>query len=345
MRFQAAAGCISPAELPVAAGLNHSRKDEAALATYRLEPERATLHGKFSRELPPVLTIESGDSVVYRTLDAAWGVGPRAHPGAERPKFSPLDPELDRGHCLTGPVAIRGARPGATLAVRINEVRPGTYGFTSAGGVPNWPHRQLGLDEKEQVALDWSLDPSTLTARSRFGNFPWGVRLRPFMGVMGMPPDEPGLHSTVPPRHCGGNIDCKELVPGSTLFLPVAVEGGLFSTGDGHAAMGDGECAGPALECPMERVDLTFTVLPDLRLSMPRADTPAGWITFGFHEDLNEAAAVALREMVALIGELYGASRQEALALASVAVDLHISQVVNGVKGVHAVLPPGAIHR
>ena len=170
------------------------------------------------------------------------------------------------------------------------------------------------------------------------------VRLRPFMGVLGMPPAEAGWHRTAPPRPCGGNLDCKELIAGSTLYLPIAVPLGLFSVGDGHAAQGDGEVSGTAIECPMERVRLTFDLLPDLRLTTPRAETPAGWLTLGMATDLHEAAMIALDAMVDLLGERLGLVRREALALASVAVDLHVTQLVNGgVLGVHALLPHGAI--
>ena len=153
---------------------------------------------------------------------------------------------------------------------------------------------------------------------------------------MGMPPDEPGRHSTVPPRTCGGNLDCKELVSGSTLWLPIAVDGALFSCGDGHAAQGDGEVAGTAIECPMERAELTFG-LEDRELTAPLARGADGaWMTFGLHEDLDEAAIGALDAMLALLGERLGLSRRDALAYASVHVDLRVTQIVNLVKGVHA---------
>ncbi|MCA9907620.1 MAG: acetamidase/formamidase family protein, partial [Anaerolineae bacterium] len=152
-----------------------------------------------------------------------------------------------------------------------------------------------------------------------------------------------GVHSTVPPRPTGGNIDCKELIVGSTLYLPIAVEGGLFSTGDGHAVQGDGEICVTAIECPVDRVDLTFDLLDDMPLTTPIANTPAGWITLGFHEDLDEALVIALEAIVALLQRLHGLSRLDALALASLTVDFRITQVVNQVRGVHAVLPHGAI--
>lgn len=157
--------------------------------------------------------------------------------------------------------------------------------------------------------------------------------------------DAEGPQSTYPPRASGGNIDCRELLPGSRLFLPIAVRGGLFSTGDGHAVRGDGEVAGPALECPMESVELEFHLHPELRLEMPRAHTPAGWITFGFHTTLDEAAALALDGMLNLMGDLLGVDRREALALASLAADLRITQMVNGVRGAHAVLSHEVLER
>jgi acetamidase/formamidase len=168
------------------------------------------------------------------------------------------------------------------------------------------------------------------------------VALRPFMGVMGMPPDEPGDHGTGPPRQCGGNLDCKELVAGTRLFLPVAVAGGLFSVGDGHAVQGDGEVSGVAIECPMERVELSFH-LHDTPRSTPQAKTGEGWLTFGLDQDLNEAMRMAVSGMLDLMVDQHGMGRKEALALASLVVDLRITQIVNGTRGVHAVLPDGAI--
>ena len=165
------------------------------------------------------------------------------------------------------------------------------------------------------------------------------------MGVMGMPPASPAPAPTGPPRATGGNIDCRELVVGSTLYLPIEVEGGLFSAGDGHAAQGDGEVSGTAIECPMDRAALRFELLPEMTLRSPRAHTAVGWITFGFDADLDEAAAKALDDMLDLMGELLGVDRSQALALASVEVLLRVTQVVNGVKGIHAILPHDVIER
>lgn len=309
------------------------------MATYTIEPERRTLHGHFSRDLPPILTIDPGDTVVFRTIDAGWGLEIPHDDGTARAKFEPRT-EDDSGHALCGPVFIRGAQPGMTLAVHIDALRVGSYGWTGAGGWHTPLNDRLGVSELPEFSLHWTLDADAMTGRDQFGHT---IALSPFMGVMGMPPAEPGKHGTPPPRVTGGNIDCKELVAGSTLYLPIAVEGGLFSTGDGHARQGDGEVSVMAVECPMERCQLTFDLLPDLHLTTPRAHTPAGWLTFGFHEDLDEAIGIALNAMLDLMNELHGYDRQMALALASLVVDVRITQLVNGVRGIHALLPHNAV--
>ncbi|HLZ57830.1 MAG TPA: acetamidase/formamidase family protein [Ktedonosporobacter sp.] len=305
------------------------------MTTYTIEPERATLHGTFSREYPPVLTIESGDTVHFRTLDAGWNIGPESL----GKKFTPRHEERDRGHALCGPIAIRGAQPGMTLAVQINEVRPGPWGWTVGGGRNTAVNRSLNLIHREDQ-LHWELDASAMTGRDQYGHT---IALRPFMGVMGLPPAEPGIHSTIPPRFCGGNIDCKELVAGTTLYLPISVPDALFSVGDGHGVQGDGEVSGVALECPMERVNLTFTLLDDMPLKTPRARIANAWLTLGFHQDLHEASLIALEAMLNLMSEQYNLPHPRALALASLVVDLRVTQIANDVLGVHAVLPDGAI--
>jgi acetamidase/formamidase len=296
----------------------------------------------FSREFEPVLTIEPGDTVCYRTIDAGWNLEPRRSTvERERPRtFEPRIEGRDDGHAMCGPIAIRGAEPGMTLAVHIKDVRPGSWGWTAVGGWYTPLNERLGVVQDGTFLL-WTLDTEQMIGRNQHGHT---IALRPFMGVMGMPPAEPGMHPTPPPRVTGGNIDCKELVAGSTLYLPIAVPGGLFSVGDGHAAQGDGEVSVTAIECPMERVELAFDLLPDLHLTTPRANTPAGWITFGFHADLHEAMVIALEAMLELMQEQYQLSRHVVLGMASVVVDLRITQVVNaGMLGVHAVLPHGAI--
>lgn len=308
---------------------------------HKIELKSENLHGSFSNEYKPILTVNSGDSIRMQTPDIEWGYSDSK--GIERQFFISAVKEETPLHPMIGPIEITGAKPGMVLEVKLNDVVPGWYGTNWAGGKKSWQNDAVDLTGSERIRLDWELDHDTMTARTEAGSRPLNVPLNPFIGLMGVAPAEPGVHHTSPPRYCGGNIDCKELGRGSTLYLPISVEGALFSIGDGHAAQGDGEVSGTAIECPMDLVDITLTVRDDLQLTMPRAKTPVGWITFGFNEDLNQAAAQALDEMVEMICELHRIERAEALALASVVVDLRITQVVNGVKGIHAVLPHGAI--
>jgi acetamidase/formamidase len=276
---------------------------------HELPLETASLHGHFSRDLPPVLTIDPGDSVRISVPNAGW----QAEAGVDFP--SP-NPEIDTGHALAGPIEVRGARVGQVLAVRVEDVTPGAWGVTHGG-----PGHQL----------DWELADRTGRAQGR------SVRLAPFLGVLGMPPAEPGVHSTTPPRAHGGNIDCKELVAGTTLYLPIPVDGALFSAGDGHAAQGDGEVGGTAIECPAT-AQLMLDVRDDLALEWPLARVAGAWLTFGFDEHLGRAARIAVDGMLDLLGREHGLTRDDALAFASVVVDLRVTQVVNDVLGVHAVL-------
>jgi acetamidase/formamidase len=287
------------------------------VAVHDLPLERRTLHGHFSRDLPPVLTVEPGDSVRLATPNAGWELG---RPGEH---FEPRDPRLDSGHALAGPIEVRGAREGETLVVRIDEVRPGSWGVTPTS---------------EEHAIVWELADGV----GRGGGFE--VDLAPFLGVIGMPPVGHGVHSTIPPRRQGGNLDCKELVAGTTLYLPIPVDGALVSAGDGHARQGDGEVCGTAIECPSE-AQLTLDLRDDLELEWPVARIDGAWLTFGFDEHLGLAARIAVDGLVALMRREHGIEAGDALALASVVADLRVTQVVNGQLGVHAVLRDDAFRR
>ena len=289
--------------------------------------ERRTLHGHFSRDLEPVLTVDSGDSITFACLNAGWRTA------EQKPYPDRREGDLDAGHALIGPVEVRGARAGEVLEVRIDEVRIGRWGVTDAGGSQTPLNERLGVDDGEPAVLWWELDADEATGRDQAGR---EIALGPFLGVIGMPPEAPGVHSTAPPRSCGGNIDCKELVAGTTLFLPIPIDGALLSAGDGHAAQGDGEVSQLAIEAPVERAQLTLVVRDDLALGNPIAWTPEAWLTFGFDEDLDEAAAQAVDGMLELMGREHALERREALALASVVVDLRVTQMVNGVRGIHA---------
>ncbi|TLS52219.1 acetamidase [Paenibacillus antri] len=310
------------------------------MATHRIELSQQSLIGSFTREAPPIISVSSGDTIRFETLDAGWGTGGS---NTDRRKPFPRREKVDGGHALIGPIFIEDARQGDTLEIQFNEIIPGSYGFTSAGQYPNWQNRMLQLTDYEEIILDWKLDNATMTGACDINGKAFAVSLRPFMGVVGMPPEDTGIHPTWPPRFCGGNIDCKELVKGSKLYLPVPVDGAYLAIGDGHAVQGDGEISCQAIECPMEAVEITVRVMKGAPLTNPRANTPAGWITFGFHEDLDEATVQALDGMLHLMGELYGLNRVEAMALGSSVVDLRITQIVNGVKGVHACLPHGIL--
>ena len=302
--------------------------------------ERRTLHGHFSRDLEPVAEVRPGDVVRFATLDAGWGLEPPREDGSQRERFSPLDEELDAGHALIGPVAVLGAVAGQTLAVGIEEVRVGPFGLSIAGGWSTPLNDRLGVGEGESRVLAWELDADAAVGRDREGR---EVSLAPFLGVLGMPPPEPGVHATGPPRAWGGNLDCKELVVGTTLFLPIPVDGALFSAGDGHARQGDGEVSSTAIECPLERAQLSLSLRDDFELAAPIARTRDSWLAFGLGESLDEAAGNAVEGMLRLMERELGLERRDALALASVVVDLRITQVVNGVQGVHAVLHDDAI--
>jgi acetamidase/formamidase len=308
---------------------------------HTIQLEDKNLHGSFSKDYQPIITVNSGDTIRLSTPDIQWGYSKSK--GEERIIFTSREKEERPGHPMIGPIAIREAQPGMVLEVRINDIVPGWYGRNWAGGMKNWQNDALGLLEVPRVQLDWELHPTTMTGSCMIGNRAFHVGLQPFIGLMGVAPGEAGVHPTPPPRYCGGNIDCKELVKGSSLFLPIAAEGALFSIGDGHAAQGDGEVSGTAIECPLEIVDITFTVHENMNLQLPIANTPSGWITFGFNEDLNQAAAEALNAMIERISQQYHIEKAQALALASAVVDLRITQVVNGIKGVHAILPHTAI--
>ena len=302
--------------------------------------ERRTLHGHFSRDLEPVAAVRPGDVIRFATLDAGWGLEPPREDGSQRERFSPLDEGLDAGHALIGPVAVLSAVAGQTLEVGIEEVRVGPFGFSVAGGWSTPLNERLGVAEGETRVLAWELDADAGVGRDRDGR---EVSLAPFLGVLGMPPPEPGVHETGPPRAWGGNLDCKELVAGTKLFLPIPVDGALFSAGDGHALQGDGEVSSTAIECPLERAQLSLSLRDDLELAAPIARTRDSWLAFGLGESLDEAVGNAVESMLMLMERELGLEKRDALALASLVVDLRITQVVNGVQGVHAVLRDDAI--
>jgi acetamidase/formamidase len=233
------------------------------------------------------------------------------------------------GHICTGPVAVSGARPGDVLQVDIESVElDSDWAYTGirplAGALP------YDFDERHMTYIE--IDRARSVAR-----LPWDmeVPLRPFFGVMCVaPPAEWGELSTVPPRQNGGNLDNRELIAGTTLFLPVFVEDALFSAGDGHGAQGDGEICIAAVEMGM-RGTFRLTVRRDMTLTWPIAETPTHFITMAFDPDLDDCVVIAVRQMIELLTLHRGLTRVEAYKLLSYVGDLHVTQVVNGNKGIH----------
>ncbi|WP_258062108.1 acetamidase/formamidase family protein [Arthrobacter sp. B0490] len=311
---------------------------EARMTTHHLPAEQATATQVLSRDTPPVLRIEAGDRVVVGSLDARGHLERQRTPGAVTPYRFP-----DRqGHALTGPIEVAGAVPGDVLGVRFEALETADWGWTAAARHDDDFTRRLGLEGTDPAWLLWDLDAAAGTGTDQYGHV---VRLAPFLGVVGLPPTEPGQHSTTPPRTAGGgNIDCRELTAGSTLFLPVTVPGALLHLGDGHAAQGDGEVGGTAIECGMTTT-ITVDVVRDAPLASIHAVTPTARITFGFDADLNRATADALGAMLTWLQQLHGLERRTALALASAVVDLRVTQIANRTWGVHAVLGHDAVGR
>ena len=308
---------------------------EARPVDHALPASAETIHwGYFDAAMPPVRTVKSGETI---TIDTISG-GPDELPGApfellpeHRGILSALRPKLGL-HILTGPVAVEGAEPGDILEVRIEaiELRQ-DWGWNLMkplyGTLPeDFPFSRL---------VHIGFDRAAMTA-----TMPWGTRLplAPFFGVMGVaPPPAYASISTVEPREHGGNIDNKELVAGTTLFLPVWAPGALFSVGDGHAAQGDGEVNLTAIETAL-RGTFRLILHKGAGLAFPRAMTGTHFIAMGFDADLDDAAKQALREMIRWIGELSGLRPEDAYMLCSLACDLRVTQLVDGNKGVHAML-------
>ncbi len=312
------------------------------MRTHTLVADPEVLHGVFDRRQPPVLTVAPGDRLrVIDLPDATWNHvrQPRPLDPPELLRLPPPGLEHD-GHCMVGPIAVEGARPGMTLEVVIHRLRTADWGWTCAGGFSYRVNQLLGLEEGPPFWTGWEIDDQL--AREPGG---YAVPVRPFLGVIGLAPSTPGLHSSTPPRFCGGNLDCRELVIGSSLFLPIATDGAMLSLGDGHAAQGDGEVAGVAIECPMEEVEIEVRLHPELRLEEPRAVTPAGRLTLAVDVNMNRAWERALAAMIGWMQELYDLDARRALTLATLAVDLRITQVANGVCGAHALLVEERLRR
>ena len=282
-------------------------------------------HHGWDNSLVPAVQVAPGESLEFEVVDAAGGhlSGTSSVADLASLDFSRINP-------LVGPVYVAGAEPGDILKVTVLSFAPSGWGWTA-----NIPGFGLLAEEFTQPALHlWRYEPLTL-APALFG--PWAkVPLKPFAGTIGVAPAEPGLHSVVPPRRVGGNMDVRDIAQGTELFLPVEVAGALFSVGDTHAAQGDGEVCGTAIESPM-RVALQFDLIKQVPLSYPRFRTPGpvtrhldarGYeATTGIGPDLMQAARAAVRSMIELLVRSHGMRAMDAYLLCSVCGDLRISEI------------------
>ncbi len=295
-------------------------------------PSRHTIHSRhhhfgWDNSNPPVLTVAPGDSVEFEIVDASGGQLDAESGVAEVAAldFAKINP-------VTGPVHVDGAEPGDALKVTIESFVPSGWGWTAI--IPGFG---LLADQFPDPAINiWKYDAPGL-APAVYG--PGGrVPLKPFCGTIGLAPGEAGLHSIVPPRRVGGNMDIRDLCAGTELYLPIEVAGALFSVGDTHAAQGDGEVCGSAIESPMSMA-LTFDLVKGANLRFPRYETSGpvsrhfdgkGYhVTTGIGPDLMQDAKDAVAGMIDLLGAIHGLPAAEAYMLCSVCADLRISEIVD----------------
>jgi acetamidase/formamidase len=303
----------------------------------------ATAHwGYFDAGLAPVLTIASGDTVTVGTVSGApeYMPGPpHVVPDALRRVHRELQPELGP-HILTGPIAVAGARPGDRLDVEILDIRlDADWGWNvHKPGLGTLPAKEFPDHWVRHLAIDRAAMTAAL---------PWGgtIPLRPFFGILAVAPTpDRGRVSSKPPDVFGGNMDNKELVAGTVVSFPVFAQGALLSIGDGHAVQGDGEVNLTALETCLSGTFRVTVHRGDAPVA-PRAITPTHYITHGFDPDLDVAAEDALRDMIRWLGELAGWAPSDAYLFCSLACDLHVTQLVDDNKGIHAMVARELVER
>jgi acetamidase/formamidase len=305
-------------------------------AHHQLSSTPNTAHwGFFDATLKPALSVESGDRVTIDTVSGLPDCMPPDGGFTVRPELVEIHQSCRRGpgpHIMTGPIWIEGAEPGDTLEVRILEIElADDWGWNIMRPLMGTLPEDFPLFQARHLPID---------RQSRTAKLPWGgeLALTPFFGILTVaPPPVYGMVTSVVPREYGGNIDNKELVTGSKLYLPVFNEGALFSAGDGHAVQGDGEVCLTALESGLIGT-FELIVRKDLRYRFPRAETPTHVISMGLNENLDMAAKQAVREMIDIVCERLPISREEAYALCSMAADFRVTQLVDGNKGIHGML-------
>src|SRR5882757_9913579 len=320
----------------------------------KLTPENSAI-GNYPVQKAAILTVKSGQTVKIDTgggaawrnpeMDAnEWLKQNKVPTTLDNPALKETMTVWDKatryadiksGHLLIGPINVDGAMLGDSIEIRILSVIPRIpYGTTGSG-----PGRSL----KNADAPKPPSHVTILDLKRNVGVFESGVEvpLAPFMGVMGVqPPEEDGPNrSSSPPGKFGGNLDCKELVAGTTLYLPVFAPGARFFTGDAHAVQGDGEITGSAIETA-NTVVLKFILHKGKTLKMPRAETPTHYIAYGLDPDLENAMQQVVDETVDYIDEIQGWSGSaQALPLSSMGVDFHVTQIVDQTKGIHSMIP------
>jgi acetamidase/formamidase len=340
MRLAGIVGCLGVFAIPsvvTAQGSPH---------THELKASPATVHrGFFDASLKPVLTIDSGDIVRLETASGnpryfeSLGVPKEKIPAELYTVYEGVEGTGRGDHTLNGPIAIRGAEPGDMLEIRIRTVDV----RLPIAGQSFVPNRGLLPEEfpYEKARVLW-IDLTRKTVEYAPGV---EVPVKPFWGVMGVaPPPGMGRVPSGPPNVFGGNLDNRDLGTGSTLYLPVHVPGALLSIGDGHAVQGHGEVCLSAVETSLKG-EIQVVLHKGRALRWPRAETATHYITMGLHADLDEAAKIATREMLDFLVETKGLRREDAYMLASAAMDLIVTQVVDGTKGIHAMMPKAIFQR
>lgn len=311
---------------------------------HHLEATPQTVHwGFLDAALPPALTIVSGDSVTIDCVSGLPGVLPAPDSGfTVSADLADILATVKKGtgnHIYTGPICIEGSKPGDVLEIHVRDIElRQDWGWNIFRGYMGTLPEDFPYFHSTILELDRTKNQAVMPCGLR-------VPMRPFFGQMAVAPRiDYGRQNSKEPRDFGGNLDCKELTAGSTLYLPVLSPGALFSTGDGHAAQGDGEVNGTAIETAL-RGTFEFRVRRDLSWTMPHAETASHYITFGLDPSLDAAAKQALRAMIDWIVEMTSISRTEAYSLCSFACDLRVTQTVNIVKGIHAMIDKSILRK
>ena len=337
--------------------------EPGALHTLRATPENVHW-GYFDPSIGPSLKIKSGDLVQAEAITHHAGDAPELMMDETVTRLFKEIPEEDRNpgvHIMTGPIWVEGAQPGDMLEVRYLRMTPRcNYGSNLAA---NWGYLYKEFGEKERVTI-YELDQNANTASALYAyDFPGkyltpgtitncpvcdrqdalkGIRVpaRPHLGTAGVAPAIDGRTSTIPPGLHGGNIDNWRIGAGATMYYPVQVEGALFSIGDPHVSQGDGEISGTAIEASLN-VLMQIVLRKDFEVTGPLLETPNFWIVHGFNEDLNLAMREASLNMLGLLHDHVGLSKNDAYSLMSVASDFAVTQVVDGRQGCHVRIPRG----